>query len=107
MRVKKAKEKLESDLMEAKLHMEDKDITINNLTGLINEHVRKTTKLENEGREQKINFDKLLKENEANITKLAKLQDDYNNTLYELDKSKKVYQERLVEIKVKHHNSSN
>lgn len=100
MRVNKAKEKLESDLMEVRLRMEDKDIIINNLTGLINEHVRKTTKLENEAREQKINFDKLLKENEVNITKLAKLQDEYNNTLFELDKSKKLYQERLIDIKV-------
>lgn len=100
MRVKKAKDKLESDLMEVRLHLEDKDIIINNLTSLINEHVKKTSKLENEVREQKINFDKLLKENEANFVKLAKLQDEYNNTVFELDKSKKAYQERLVEIKV-------
>ncbi|XP_066253136.1 cilia- and flagella-associated protein 58-like [Euwallacea similis] len=99
LQAKRAKEKLESDLMEIKLSIEDKDMTIGNLTGVIFEHTKKINKLESEVKEQKSSYKKLSKENEINIVKLSKIHDDYNNVLYEVDKSKKMLQEKLADIK--------
>lgn len=101
LRAKRAKDKLESDLLELRIIQEDKDISIHNLTGVIAEHVKKTARLENELKDHKTNHEKLLKENEQNVIKLGKVQEDYNATLYELDRSKKMYQEKVGDIKVK------
>ncbi|KAH1017841.1 cilia- and flagella-associated protein 58 [Dendroctonus ponderosae] len=100
LRAKRAKDKLESDLMELRISLEDKEISIHNLTGVIAEHVKKTARLENELKDHKANSEKLLKENEQNVAKLGKVQEDYNATLYELDRSKKMYQEKLGDIKL-------
>ncbi|XP_066139447.1 cilia- and flagella-associated protein 58-like [Euwallacea fornicatus] len=99
LQVKRAKEKLESDLMEIRLSMEDKDLRIDNLTGIISEHIKKINRLQSELKEQKSSYDKLSKENEINIITLSKIQDDYNNVLYEMEKSKKMLQEKLIDIK--------
>lgn len=87
--------------MEVKATVEDKEIVINNQTSVIADHVKKIARLEHELKEQRISIEKLWKENEQNVTKLSKLQDEYNNVVYEWDKSKHTLQSKMTDIKVR------
>ncbi|KAL1494784.1 hypothetical protein ABEB36_010327 [Hypothenemus hampei] len=100
LRAKRANEKLEADLMELRLSSEDKDINIQNLKGVINDHLKRIARLESEVKLHKNNFEKIYKDNEQNIAKLVKLQDDYNNIMYELELARKMYQDKLTVIKI-------
>lgn len=81
--------------------VEDKDIAINNQTTVVADLMKKIARLEQELKEKRVSIEKLWKENDVNAAKLSKLQDEYNNVLYEWDKSKTMYQSKLTDIKVR------
>ncbi|XP_050310350.1 cilia- and flagella-associated protein 58-like [Anthonomus grandis grandis] len=99
LRVKRAKDKLEADIVEMSSALEEKENSIRNSSQVIADYVKKATRMENDLKEQKLSYEKLWKENDQVSIKLAKLQEDFNSTTFELEKLKKSYQERLIDIK--------
>ncbi|XP_030757675.1 cilia- and flagella-associated protein 58-like [Sitophilus oryzae] len=99
LRGKRAKEKLENDLLEISFKIEDKEAALHELNGVISEHTKRIARLEQELKDQKTANDKIQKENDQNVTKLAKLHDDHNNMIFDFDKLKKLYQSKMVDIK--------
>ncbi|KAJ8965219.1 hypothetical protein NQ314_004289 [Rhamnusium bicolor] len=78
-RQKRAKEKLEAEMAEMRILIEDKAAQITELNTVINLHVKQTTHLEQEMKDYKMTYDKLAKDFEAATIRLTKLQDEYNN----------------------------
>lgn len=99
-RQKRSKEKLDSDITELKSKIDEKDTEITALHGVIDTHVKQIGRLELDIKESKTANDKVSKELEQTLLKQEKLQADYNNATYEVNKTKKILQERIQEHKV-------
>ncbi|CAH2007025.1 unnamed protein product [Acanthoscelides obtectus] len=99
-RQKKAKEKLEQDVEELKAKIEEKESKIVELHGVIAQNAKAIARSEQDAKETKYAYDKLSKEFEATALKFSRLQDDHNQTMFDLDKSKKVIQDKMLDAKI-------
>ncbi|VEN52638.1 unnamed protein product [Callosobruchus maculatus] len=98
-RQKKAREKLEADVEELKGKIEEKETKIVELHGVIAQNAKAIARSEQDAKESKYAFDKVTKELEATAQKLSRLQDDHNQTMFDLDKAKKLVQEKMLDAK--------
>ncbi|KAG5863288.1 hypothetical protein JTB14_010553 [Gonioctena quinquepunctata] len=98
-RQKRAREKVENDITELKYKLEEKEAQANDLNSLITQHLKLIQRLEQDIKDVKASHDRIAKEHEATSVKYAKLQDNYNNSLFETDKIKRSLQEKLLDIK--------
>ncbi|CAH1154041.1 unnamed protein product [Phaedon cochleariae] len=99
-RQKRAREKLENDIVELKYKIEEKDAQKNDLQTVISQQQKNIGRLEMDIKEVKSSHDKLSKELEIALNKLAKLQDEYNSALYDVDRAKKGLEEKVRDGKV-------
>nr|XP_023014333.1 cilia- and flagella-associated protein 58-like [Leptinotarsa decemlineata] len=101
-RHKRAREKAENDIIELKFKLEEKEAQSVDLNSIITENMKLVQRLEQDIREVKSAHDKVSKDLEVTVNKLSKLQDDYNNSLFETEKTKKQLQEKMLDIKSYH-----
>ncbi|CAG9834082.1 unnamed protein product [Diabrotica balteata] len=82
-RQKRAKEKLEADIQDFKFKIDEKDIHIHELNENIKELGKQISALHKEIKDWRYAHDKLSKELEGTLVKLAKLTDEHNTSLFE------------------------
>lgn len=83
-----------------KFKVGEKESLITDLQGIIHEHVKNISQLEHDIKESKLSNDKVSKELEQIMIKYEKLQLDYNSALYDVTRTKTLFQESKQELKV-------
>lgn len=86
--------------MELKMKVEEKEVQINELHGVIDTHVKTITHLEVDIKDAKYANDKVSKDLEQTLFKQERMQIEYNNILFEVNKARKNLQEKVQENKV-------
>ncbi|CAG9771320.1 unnamed protein product [Ceutorhynchus assimilis] len=99
LRERRAKEELVNDLAEERKKIEDRDLEIRNTRENVVEQGKRIAKLEIDVRDHRYIIDRLNKENEVATNKVAKLQDDYNTTAFDLEKTKSMFQKKQTDLK--------
>lgn len=84
-----------------KSKIEEKDSQTIELHGIIDTHVKQISRLELDLKESKYANDRVSKELEQTLVKLEKVHTDYNNALGEINKTKKILQDKIQEHKVR------
>uniref|UniRef100_A0A6P7F183 Cilia- and flagella-associated protein 58-like n=1 Tax=Diabrotica virgifera virgifera TaxID=50390 RepID=A0A6P7F183_DIAVI len=99
-RQKRFKEKLEGDIQDVKFKLDEKDIHIHELNETIKDLGKQIAVLHKDIKDWRYAHDKLSKELEATLMKLAKLTDEHNTSLFEVDAVKKALHEKSIDMKV-------
>lgn len=95
------RDNLQAEVFELKAVIINKETDIVALKENVTSSNKATQKVEQTVKDQKNVIDKLIKESEVSVTRYVKLQDEYDNVNYTLDKTRKQFAKVTTEYKIK------